>query len=124
MISKVFSLRGATTIEENSKEEIIKKSVELIDELIEKNNLKEKRFSIVNIMISTTEDITAFYPARAIREHGIEAPLFSAKEPQIDGALPLTIRYMLTVTDSLPYDVSNKHVYLHGAAGLRPDLKD
>ena len=122
MINQVFSIRGATTVNENSVEQITERSVELMSEIVSRNNLTNADFEVTDYIISTTDDITAFYPARAIRESGvINAPVFSAKEPSIDGALPLCIRVMVRVSNS-GERVDPKHVYLHNAVNLRKDL--
>ncbi len=124
MINQVYSLRGATTIEENTREQIVERSVELMREIVERNSLNDEEVEITDYLISTTDDVTAFYPARAIRESGVvDAPIFSMKEPSIDGALRMCIRLMVRVANSGEKRTS-KHVYLHGAAGLRKDLSD
>ena len=120
-MSEIIAVRGATTIECDCKEEIVSKTVELMKKLIEANGIGEKTHC-VSIIISTTQDIRSFYPARALRESGlIDAPLFSCAEPDIEGALPLCIRVMLTLDGN--DSNRSKHVYLHGAQTLRPDLK-
>lgn len=123
MISQVFSVRGATTILHNSIVEITEKTIELITKIIDVNNLTDENFSIINIVASTTSDVTAFYPVRAIRECGIcNAPLFSCVEPPIDNSLPMCIRLMVMVSSKLDKDVSPKHIYLHRASILRKDI--
>lgn len=125
MINQLLSIRGATTIECNSSEQIIERSVELIKDIVSKNALNNKdKFEIVDCIISTTGDITAFYPARAIRESGIiDTALFSALEPQIDNSLALCIRVLLHVAN-YGDRVAPKHSYLHGAKNLRKDLNE
>ncbi len=117
----MIAVRGATTVERDTKEEIEYKTCELVNELIDANALTGADARCVSVLISTTKDIHSFYPARAVREQGrIDAPLFSCAEPDIEGALPLCIRVMLTVacrTERQP-----RHIYLHGAKTLRPDL--
>ncbi len=113
----VYAIRGAITIDSNTTEEIEKKSVQLIREIADKNKDIQ---SVVSIIVSTTDDITAAYPAKAIRESGIlSAPVFSCKEPSIDGALPLCIRVLVTVCSE---NATAKHVYLGKAKILRKDL--
>lgn len=107
------SIRGATTVT-NDENSITERSVELIKSLYAANSLKDN--DVVNIVISTTSDITAFYPARAIRESGVAAPVFSVQEPSIGDALPLCVRIMITA-----YTKNSQHIYLHGAKVLRPE---
>ncbi len=123
MINQIFSLRGATTIDENSVEQITQRSVELMKELLTRNGINENpALTVTDYIISTTADITAFYPARAIRESGVvDAPIFSVQEPSIEGALPLCIRILMRVANS-GEPVCPKHAYLHKAESLRKDL--
>lgn len=123
-IERVYALRGATTIETNSEAQITERTVELIEKIFASNALDADGKSIVNCIFSTTADITADYPARAVRESGmITAPVFSCTEPSIEGALPLCIRAMITVADCAETPPP-RHVYLHGAVCLRPDLAE
>lgn len=125
MINQIFSIRGATTVSSDTVEEITERSVELMREIVKRNGLDvNKELEITDYLISTTEDITAFYPARAIRESGVvDAPIFSMREPSINGALGLCIRLMVRVAN-YGDRVEPRHVYLHGASNLRKDLSD
>ena len=117
---KIFAIRGAVTADENTAEEISAKSVVLIKRITEKNTFDYA----VSIVISTTADLTAAYPAKAVRESGIlPAPLFSCMEPDIDGALGKCIRMLVTVCSS--DDAAEPvHVYMGGAASLRKEYAD
>lgn len=123
MVNQILSIRGATTVKENTVEAITERSVELIKEIVEKNGLNSNgNLEVTDILISTTADLTAAYPAKAVRESGlIDAPLFSMQEPVIQGALPMCIRFMIRVANHGEKIVQH-HVYLHEAAKLRPDL--
>ncbi len=110
-------IRGATTIDHDVKEEIQKAVQSLLEQIVIRNNLK--RDEIVSIVFSSTSDIHSYYPAKAAREAGFECcSLFSAQEPEIDGALALCIRVMLFVEKN----VTPAHVYLRGAKVLRKDI--
>lgn len=110
-------IRGATTIAEDTKEEIQKAVKELLEQIESLNGIK--RDEILSIVFSSTSDIHSFYPAKAAREAGFETcSLFSAMEPDIDGSLKLCIRVMLFVERNL----APKPVYLHGAKTLRKDI--
>lgn len=123
MINQVLSIRGATTVAENTVEAITIRSVELLKEIIERNGLNNNGdLEATDMLISTTADLTAAYPAKAVRESGlINAPLFSMQEPTIQGALPMCIRFMIRVSN-YGERVEPRHVYLHEAKKLRPDL--
>ena len=111
-------IRGATTITEDTPEEIRAATAELLRAIARENNLDGD--SIRAIIFSTTQDIHSAYPAKAARECGFEkAALFSAAEPLIEGALPLCIRVMIFAEGALQRE---KHVYLRKAAALRKDI--
>ncbi len=123
MINQVLSIRGATTVAENTAEAITIRSVELLKEIIERNGLNNNGdLEATDMLISTTADLTAAYPAKAVRESGlINTSLFSMQEPTIQGALPMCIRFMIRVSN-YGERVEPRHVYLHEAKKLRPDL--
>ncbi len=110
-------IRGATTIAQDSKEEIRRAVKELLEQIENLNGIV--RGEIVSIVFSSTSDIHSYYPARAARDAGFEsASLFSAQEPDINGGLELCIRVMLFVEKNIP----PRHVYLRGAKVLRRDI--
>lgn len=74
MSSNIVSIRGAITAN-NDEQSIAKASELLMRRIFFKNGLTNA--DVVNTMISTTADLTAFYPARALREVGYSMPLFS-----------------------------------------------
>ncbi len=114
-------IRGATTIERDSKEEISLAVKELLDEIFAVNSLQKGE--IKALVFSLTSDIHSYHPAKAARESGYDyAPLFAAVEPDIEGGLSLCIRLML-LTD-LWEEKQVKHVYLKGAKALRKDLSE
>lgn len=121
MVQRIYSVRGATTVDADDAGQIAERSVELMRALIERNTDKNRR--IVHCIFSTTDDITAAYPATAVRLAGLtDAPVFSCKEPAIRGALPLCIRVLAEIADYGTGGQPAAHVYLHGAAALRRDL--
>lgn len=112
-------IRGATTISEDTPDEIRAAVKELLEQ-IEKRNLIS-RDEIVSIVFSSTSDIHSYYPAKAAREAGFEgASLFSAQEPEIEGGLNLCIRAMLFVEKN----IAPRHLYLRGAKVLRKDIAE
>ncbi len=110
-------IRGATTIANDSADEIRSAVAELLAQIESRNSLK--RDEVLSIVFSSTSDIHSFYPAKAAREAGFAScSLFSAQEPEIEGGLALCIRVMLFVEKN----ISPHHVYLRGARILRKDL--
>ncbi len=112
-------IRGATTIPEDSAEEIKKAVKEMLEQIESRNDLK--RDEMMSLVFTSTSDIHSYYPAKAAREAGFAASgsLFSAQEPDIDGGLKLCIRVMIFVEKNF----EPQHVYLRGARHLRKDLK-
>jgi chorismate mutase len=116
----VRGLRGATTVDVDSIEQVTERSQELMLRLMERNDLVED--DIVSAVFTATADVTSIFPATAIREIGFGAvPLLCAAEIAVPGAMPLCIRVLLHVTTTRTRDEIH-HVYLHGAQGLRDDL--
>lgn len=115
-MEQLVSIRGAVTAD-NTIDGIKNAAVRLIDKIYLKNGLIDT--DVVSICITVTKDITAFSPARAIREAGHNVALFSALEPDIDGVdVERCIRVMVTARSG----VSVRNVYLNGARALRKDL--
>ena len=116
----VRGLRGATTVDEDTVTQITERSQELMRELMAKNDLVED--DIISVLFTATADVTSTFPATAIREIGFGAvPLLCAAEIAVPGAMPLCIRVLVHVHTARSRD-EIRHVYLHGAQGLRDDL--
>jgi len=114
------AIRGATTLVEDSKEEVLFKTQELLLEVLKRNSLSED--DIVSIIFTTTNDITSAFPAAAVREIGFQdTPLLGASEQNVRGSTPLCIRLLINC-----YSEASKaeitHIYLHDAVALRPDI--
>ena len=116
----VRAIRGATTVENNDREEIIEATKEMLETIISENNIKNRRYGVCHFY--GTPDLDKVFPAVAARKMGIvDVPLLDMSEPEIDGALKKCIRILMHVNS----DKQNKdmvHAYLRGATVLRPDL--
>ena len=113
-------IRGATTVEKDSKEEISLSVKTLLDEIFQANALEKEEIS--GFLFSLTTDIHSYHPAKAAREAGYDfAPLFAAIEPEIDGGLERCIRLMLFTERK---DKNVKHIYQKGARILRKDISE
>ena len=114
-------IRGAVTVESNSKEEIWQASRLLMTKLMSSNQLN---FNQVGAAIfSSTPDLTAAFPTTGVRQLPSFSliPLFDTQEVDVEGSLPMCIRVLLLVD----IDVKQRdivHVYLGEAKKLRPDL--
>ncbi|MCH5184629.1 MAG: chorismate mutase [Oscillospiraceae bacterium] len=116
----VRAIRGAVTVENNDKDEILDAVKTLLEKIISDNNAAKE--DMVSIIFTLTPDLNAVFPARAARDLGFsDVPLMCMSEIPVDGALEKCIRVMLTLnTDKSLAEI--KHVYLKGAVALRPDL--
>ena len=116
----VRGLRGATTVDEDTVAQVTVRSQELMREIMSTNGLVED--DIISVLFTATADVTSTFPATAIREIGFGAvPLLCAAEIAVPGAKPLCIRVLLHVYTTRSRE-EIRHVYLHGAQGLRDDL--
>jgi len=120
---KVRGIRGATTVEHNEAEEILASTVELLNQIIAENDIEPE--DICSVFVTTTQDLDATFPARAIRQmQGWElVPLMCSLEIAVKNSLEQCIRLMVLVnTEKSQKDIH--HVYLNHASILRPDLKE
>lgn len=119
----MIALRGATTIENDTKEEIKRESIILFKEILEKNNLSKDK--IVSITFSCTKDITKEYPGKFIREHfNLKySAIMHFNEMFVDKNVYLhkCIRVMVLYDDNIKQS-EVKHVYLNNTKNLRIDL--
>lgn len=117
----VRGIRGATTVTDNSKSEILEATRELLQEIIRANALKGFD-EIVSAVFTTTTDLNACFPAEAARGIGMnEVPLLCASEIEVPNAMPKCIRILLHVnTEKSQREML--HVYLREAKKLRPDM--
>ncbi len=118
----VRAIRGATTVPENTKEAILEGTAELLAELIKRNDLKNG--DVISAFFTVTGDLNATFPAVAAREIGwTDISLMCTNEIDVPGSLKSCIRIMIHFnTDRENSDIN--HVYLKGAAVLRPDLSE
>ena len=122
MPATLRAIRGASTVDEDTPEDITGRVVALLGAIMERNDLVED--DIVSILFTATDDIVSVFPATAARTMGLGAvPLICARELAIVGSVPHCIRVMLHVTTTRAR-VDIHHVYLEGAQGLRDDLPD
>jgi chorismate mutase len=116
----VRGIRGATTVDANTKDDILSRTGEMLDALVIRNNIEVE--DIVSAIFSVTDDIDAEFPALAARRLGwIYTPLMCVREIPVPGSLRKCVRGLLHVNSNKRQD-EIIHVYLYGAKQLRPDL--
>lgn len=113
----VKGIRGAITIENNTKEDIEKGVIELLTELTAQNNIDIENIS--HAVFTTTKDINADFPAKYARtKFGWgNVPMMCFNELDVPNSLNKCIRVLVVV--NCEKDFKPKFVYLKGAANLR-----
>ena len=75
----VRALRGATTVDEDTAEQVTERVQELLSEVMARNGLVED--DIISIIFTATADVVSIFPATAARGIGFGAvPLLCAAE--------------------------------------------
>ena len=112
-------IRGATTVETNTSEDILEATTDLLEALIRLNEIRPE--DVVSAIFTTTPELTSAFPALAARDLGwTEVPLLCAHEMDVPGALRGVVRILLHVnTPRTPAEI--RHVYLGEARALRPE---
>jgi chorismate mutase len=119
----IRGVRGAITVSKNQEEEIISSTEELLKKMIEENQIDPN--SVASIFISATEDITAAFPAKALRKlkGWTYVPVMCMSEIPVPNSLKMCIRIMMHINTKTDQD-KLIHVYLNDAIVLRPDLNN
>lgn len=112
-------IRGATTAESNTSEDILEATSEMMQILIRLNELEPEH--VVSALFTTSPDLNATFPAVAARALGwSNVPLMCAHEMDVPASLQKAVRVLLQVnTTKTPSEI--RHVYLKGARQLRPE---
>ena len=121
---RVVAIRGATTVPAGPAADeaalILVATRELLSAMIDENTLDAE--DIISVIFTVTGDLRADFPARAARDIGwTDIPLLCTVEMSVPGALGRCIRILLHTYSSRARSAL-RHVYLHGARTLRPDL--
>ena len=114
-------IRGATTVDSNSREAILDATRELLEEMIRANDIRAD--DVASGYFTTTPDLNAEFPAVAAR-NGFgwsNVALMCGHEMSVPGSLAMCLRILLHVNTERSQD-EICHIYLRGAAVLRPDL--
>ena len=118
----VRALRGATTLDADTEEQMQQRVQALIAQMLERNGVHHD--DLISLVFTATEDITSVFPAAAARAVGLgDVPLLCARELSIVGGTPLCVRILLHLNTERARNELH-HVYLEGARGLRDDLPE
>jgi chorismate mutase len=119
---KCRGIRGATTVDANTREDIVAATKELLQQMVQSNGVQEE--DVACILFTTTSDLNAEFPAAAARELGLShAPLLCSREIDVPGSLPMCLRILILFnTDKSAEQID--HVYIKEAKNLRPANND
>ncbi len=112
-------VRGATTIDANTPEEVLKGTRELLALMIRLNGIESK--DVASAIFTTTSDVDAAFPAVAARQlNWSEVALMCGHELDVPGSLRMCIRILIH-WNTTKASSEIRHVYIKGAARLRPE---
>ena len=113
-------VRGATTTDSNSPEDILAATRQLLALMIRQNEIEPE--DVASAIFTVTKDIDGEFPALAARQLGwMNVALMCCYEISVPGSLQSCIRILLHWNTTKKND-EIQHVYLKDAASLRPDL--
>jgi chorismate mutase len=110
-------IRGATTVDSNTKEDILNSAKELLQKMIDANRLQPE--NVACAIFTTTHDLNAEFPAAAARQLGWAHPaLLCAQEMNVPGSLQRCLRILILYnTEKSAEEIV--HVYIKGATTLK-----
>ena len=114
-------VRGAITLNKNTKEEIELATVELLNEMLIQNEIEKKDISFA--IFTLTSDLNADFPAKYARINcGFnKVPMMCYHELDVENSLKMCLRILLNINTQKTQD-DIKHIYLKGAKVLRQDI--
>lgn len=115
MITK--GIRGAITVEENTEEAIKKATIELLNELVKKNNIELSMIS--HVIFTLTQDLNAAFPAKFARIdlQWDNVAMMCFHELDVQNSLKKCLRVLIVINCSDEFEP--EFVYLEGAKELR-----
>ncbi len=115
MITK--GIRGATTVETNTVQDLQSATLELLNEMIAQNNIEINNIS--HVIFTTTTDLDAAFPAKFARtDLGWEnVAMMCFNELPVPNSLKMCLRILIVLNCNT--DFQPKFVYLKGAQNLR-----
>ena len=114
------AIRGATTVDSDTPELIRRATRELLETIVARNDFTSA--DVISAIFTVTDDLRSEFPAHAARELGwLDVPLLCTMEIPVPGSLARCIHVLLHI-ESAKARAEIRHVYLHDARALRPDL--
>jgi len=117
---RLWAIRGATTVSQNTEEAMQEALMELLDELEVRNQLDPTE--IVSATFTVTQDLDAIFPAAIARKRPYwnNVPMLDVQQMHVNGSLERCIRLLIQVNFPVSH-VKICHTYLREAKNLRPD---
>lgn len=116
----VRAVRGATTVNDNTKEAIYAAAAELVTGIMEQNGICKD--DVISIIFSVTTDLNAAFPATAARMMGFTGTaMLSTYEMDVPGSLRKCLRVLMHI-ETEKRNEELKFIYLKEAKQLRPDI--
>lgn len=113
-------VRGATTVQTNTRDEILAATTQLLAIMIRLNGIEPE--DVASALFTVTTDLDAEFPALAARRLGwMNVPLICSYEIKVPDSLPRCIRILVNWnTEKTQKEI--RHAYVNDAQQLRPDL--
>jgi chorismate mutase len=117
----IRGIRGATTVVADQPDLILQATRELLEEVLSENEGMQPE-DIASAIFTVTDDLISTFPAQAARQMGWDmVPMLCGREIPVPNSLSRVIRVLVHWNTELAQS-EIKHVYLHDAVKLRPDL--
>ena len=119
-MTRCVGIRGATTVDQDSLEEVLDATQDLLARLQELNGFSPD--DLASIVFTTSADIRSTFPARAARRLGwTQVPMLCAQEIDAPEALARCVRVLIHWNaDTTPAEV--RHAYKKLIKVLHPDM--
>jgi chorismate mutase len=113
-------VRGATTADANTRDDILTATRQLLALMIRINGIEPDQ--VASAVFSLTRDLDAEFPALAARQLGwLDVPLLCTYEVDVPGSLRRCVRVLIHWnTDKPQHEI--RHIYVKDAERLRPDI--
>jgi chorismate mutase len=113
-------VRGATTADSNTRDDILTATRQLLALMIRLNGIEPQY--VASAVFSLTRDLDAEFPALAARQLGwLDVPLLCTYEVDVPGSLRRCVRVLIHWNTDKPQN-EIRHVYVKEAERLRPDI--
>jgi chorismate mutase len=115
-------IRGATVVAENTKEEILAATHELLQKMLDSNEVEKE--SVACVFFTATLDIDAEFPAVAARQLGwTDVALLCGREIDVAGSLARCLRILILFNTNKKAE-EIEHIYIRGAEVLKQETNN